>query len=142
MRTWVDPIAMVGRRLDDVVIGWHCLGRHQDPAGLWLRFDEQWVEVCTWGDGSLRFDLCDKPVDSDMAEFGRFEMRPPISADPLRPLMGWPVVRVRRITWDGTCVGFVLETSGSSVLLANEADEVLVSTGELPRDHVDAVIDE
>jgi hypothetical protein len=142
VREWEEVEFAVGRQLRDVVVGWHHIHGEREPVLLWLLLDDQWVEVHTAGDGSLRLVLADGPVDVDMAESGRFEM---VSAGPthlLRPLIGSVISRTRRVTWQRKCVGVVLASQAGAVLLANDCDEIFVSTGELPPDYTDAVIDD
>lgn len=141
MRRWLNPMIVVGSTLRNVVVGWHVFGAERAPVRLWLRFDDQWSEVCTRGDGSLGLDRSEAPASFDMAELGRFEMRPAEPSHLLRPLIGQPITRVARVVWERTCVGLVLHAPTGSVLLANEADEVFISNGMLPPDVWDAEIE-
>lgn len=140
VREWADAELAVGRQLRGVMVGWHCFDDLREPVLLWLLLDDQWVEVCTTGDGAVRFALADEPADFDMAEYGRFEMTPAGPSHPLQPLIGSVVRRTGRVTWRRTPIGVVLYTDAGTGLLVNEWDEIFVSGGELPAGYRDAVI--
>jgi hypothetical protein len=137
----MDPTEVVGRWLREVVLGWHVAAEAREPALLWLRLDDRWTEVCTWGDGSLRLDSGRTPRSFDMAELGRFEILPAESTHPLHPLIGRRIDRIGRIVWRRTCVGLVLHAAGRSAVVANDADELFTSTDRLPADVSDAAIE-
>lgn len=135
MRDWAEPETLVGRRLDEVVVGWHRFSGSSTPVTLFLSVEGQWLEVCTTGDGSLRLARTQRPVDFDMAEYGQFKMLPAGQDHPLHPLIGQTLGHVRLVIWEHTCVGLVIEANDGSVVLANEADEIFVSNGALPPDY-------
>ena len=136
MRQWLDPRALIGLRLTSVTVGWHVHGSSRKPVLLFLGTDDAGVlEVCTAGDASLRLDQATEPQDFDMAQYGRFEFQPVEQTHVLRPHIGSTIHGVERIRWRETTVGLLVHFANGAVVLANEADEIFVSTGSLPPDY-------
>jgi len=141
VREWVETTSAVGRRLTDVVVGWHEHGEKRSPVLLFLAFDGQWLEVCTTGAGSLRFARTDEPAGFDMDQYGRFVMVAADDAHPAHQLVGSVVERVHPVVRGRTEIGVVLEGETARVLLLSDWDEVWVSAGDLPlHGYDDAVV--
>jgi hypothetical protein len=135
---YIDLSAIVGATVTDARVGWHRLEDYRSPVLLHLAIDGRWLEVCTPGDGSLRFCASEPPHDYDMAEAGRFEFIRPAPDHPVSSLIGKRIERVQRLIFMGTDVGLLLVDREGVVVLANEWDEIFASRGALPGCYVEA----
>jgi hypothetical protein len=139
----IEPAQLEGQRVVDVTLGWHIHGDHEEPVlyFLWLG-DGEHVELHTPGDGSIALRRGTAPTDFDMGDYGRFEFRTADARSPIRALVGRKITRVQRIRWRGHDVGLRMRADDDAVVIvANEADEVFTSDGQLPPDYRDAVIE-
>ena len=59
----------------------------------------------------------------------------------LWPYLGLRILTVEQLRWRDTTVGLQLEFGAGRVLLANNADEIFLSTGALPADYLDATFE-
>ena len=124
-----------GRSLTDVVVGWHIHGDSRTEVLLYLQVSGVgWLEAHTAGDGSLQL-IPQEPEAFDMDEYGRFEMHPAAPDHPLVGLIGHPISGVRQFVWRGATIAVELHAADKVAVIANEADEVFVSTGALPPDY-------
>lgn len=140
-RPWIDVTELDDRTLRSVVVGWHVYEGSRTPSRLFLQADEQLFEVCTAGDGSLQLSSATTPEDFDMEQYGRCEFEPIDDEHRLFVHLGSRIRTARRIVWRHTAIGWRLETEVGVVVLANQADEIFLSTGELPPDYSEATIE-
>jgi hypothetical protein len=140
-RPRIDPVDLIGKRIVEVVVGWHVDGSSRSAVRLFLRLsDGVDVEVHASGDGSLALVPEAVPDDFDMDQHGRFKFRVAHAEHPASVLLQQPISRVERIRWNNVVVGLRLHVGSGVVVLANEADEVYVSDGSLPPDCSSATI--
>ena len=140
---WAEPEVLLDHELQNAIVGWHVYEDSRSQVLLFIGMDSDLFEVCTAGDGSLRLARCDgPPTDYDMAELGRFEFLPVATDHPWAAKISHRLTAVRRARWRDTTVGVLVDTTGGLIVLANNADDVWVSDGELPPDYAGAVIED
>ncbi|HVV11008.1 hypothetical protein [Amycolatopsis sp.] len=125
----VEPRDLVGRTLTGATAGWFVMdaANVRDLVHVWIRVDGFGSMRCHTLSG-IRLYRSSPHAHYEVPEFGAKVNIEDMAPEPLAGLVGHEIVRVTPLTCraHGAEAGFVLETTGGSVVIAEVGDGLLI----------------
>jgi hypothetical protein len=128
---------VIGAELRRADVQWHVAAGHEDSLiRFWLTF----VDGGTFGfhvgaDGEV-LDVIQEElgINADMGPYGRLEVRPAVTPDPLADAIGQRLLEVQNLfpVYEGSPIGARLRFETVAVSVADWDDELRWASGDLP----------